>query len=68
MTAPSRPSRTSRLPTATSPWNHTGSRSHVVRIASSHDALDRVARDLGAERVDRFERLLRRMCASGPPR
>ena len=31
MTAASRPSRTSRLPAATSPWNHTGDRSHAVR-------------------------------------
>ena len=38
--------------TATSPWNQTGSRSHVVRIASSQTRSTRVARDLGAERGD----------------
>ena len=36
MTAARRPSRTSRLPVATSPWNQTGSPSQRVRIASSH--------------------------------
>jgi hypothetical protein len=35
-TAASRPSRTRRLPAATSPWTQTGSRSHVVAIASPH--------------------------------
>lgn len=38
MTVASRPSWTSRLPGATSPWNHTGSFCHGTAIAASQTA------------------------------
>ena len=45
MTAASRPSRTSRLPAATSPWNQTGGPRQVAARAASHARRDGVARD-----------------------
>ena len=65
-TAASRPSRTSRFPVATSPWNHTGSRSHGGHRVGPH-ALDVLGPDLLAERLDRLEGLAF-VVASGPPR
>ena len=56
ITAASRPSRSSRLPVATSPWNQTG----IARPARRHRVLPHpqrgVAGDLVAERGDRAER------------
>ena len=59
ITAASRPSRSSRLPVATSPWNQTGSPLPARRHRVLPHPQRGVAGDLAAERVDRADGLVR---------